>query len=152
MTLHRHRSSLPASLPWGECPPAARNISAQVVMLLGRRLLAGRSSCQQQLDTAVQLTGGGSSSQVQCGQSVVKAAQVPLRCLAAAAAGVGGASLPSRSLQRGPPPLTKVCGSTPLTKVCGSHPLTKVQLRSISTSSTASFPSPSSSSNNQVTC
>ena len=102
---------------------AACDISA-LAMLLGRRLLGGRSS-HHQLDTVLQLAGGG-SSQVQC-----SGLQVPLRNLAAAAA-AGGGSAGGRSFRRSSAPA-----------------VTKVHLKSLCSSSAAPFPSPSPS-NNQV--
>ena len=101
-------------------------------MLLGRRLL-GAGSCQQQLDSALQLAVGGSSSQMQCcGVVGHQIRQVQLRSLAAATVAAGRA------------------GGTSL--CFGGHPpVTKVQLRSLSSSAIASFPSPSPS-NNQVLC
>ena len=132
LTLHRHRSP-PPSLPRGEWP-RAQNISA---MLLGRRLLGGRAPHHHQLDTALQLPGGG-TCQVQCsGVLAHRLTQVPLRSLAAAAVAAGsagGTSLPS-SFRRPVPP----------------GPVTKVHLKSLSSSSAASVPSPSPS-NNQVAC
>ena len=97
-------------------------------MLLGRRLLGGR---HHQLDTALQLTGGGSSQVQGSGLVAHQFTQVPLRSLVAAAAAGGSAG--GTSFRR-PPPVTKV-----------------LHLKSLSSSSAASFPSPSPS-NNQVAC
>ena len=110
----------------GASSPSTKDFSA-LVMLLGRRLLRRPPRQQQQLESAAQLAVvGGGGGQVQFSGNLVGGGhQVPLRSLAAAAA---GRSFPS-SLR--------------------GLPLTKVHLKSLSSSCLASHPS-SSSSNNQV--
>merc|ERR1711971_522800 len=93
-----------------------------IAMLLGRRLLGAR-----------QLPVGSSVSQIQCcGVVGYQIRQVPLRSLSAATVTTAGNA-----------------GSTTLCFGGCPPPVTKLQLRSLSSSSPTSFPSPSPS-NNQV--